>query len=204
MQKKKIAIDIDLVCTRDLGQRWFDYLVMLWKDYLTDDNYYQFIKDYENGCAEYNLTKYFNLPSYADPMLFWKQDNLYDEEPLAEGCYEVVKNLWQAGFEIYFLSHTNFDHIHSKYRFLQRNFDFLYQNDDLHFVASKSKSCMDGAAWVIIDDRVSNLIMFENENTLRILFDTPYKQDIESTQDYKLAKNWHDVEDFICQKMETL
>jgi 5'(3')-deoxyribonucleotidase len=200
MQKKKIAVDIDLVCTEDLGNRWWDYLVMLWKDHLTDDNYYQFVKDYENGCAEYNLTKYFNLPDYADPMLFWKQDNLYDEEPLAEGCYEVVKNLWQAGFEIYFISVTEPAHMQSKKDYLARSFDFM---DNINFVATDAKDCMDGC-FAIVDDRLDNLNGFENNDTLRILFDTPYKQDVESTQDYKLAKNWQDVEDFICQRMEAL
>jgi len=200
--KPKIAIDIDLVCTNDLGERWWKDLIDVWYDYQTDTQYYQFIEDYENHRCGYNLTKYFNLPNYADPMGFWKQDDLYEGECLREGCYEVVKSLWQVGFEIYFLSHTTFEHIHSKYRFLQRNFDFLYENDDLHFVASKSKSCMDGSASIIIDDRISNLNMFKSENTLRILFDTPYKQDVQSEQEHVVAKDWNSVEGYICEWME--
>ena len=114
MQNKKIAIDIDLVCTTiALGQKWWYYLTDMFYDYQTDTQYYQFVEDYKNKVAYYNLAKYFNLPDDVDPMSFWKQDNLYDEEEiLSDGCYEVVKNLWQAGFEIYFLSHTNFEHIH--------------------------------------------------------------------------------------------
>lgn len=200
--KKKIAIDIDLVCTNDLGQRWWNYLTDMFYDCQTDTQYYQFIEDYENKVAYYNLTKYFDLPEYIDTMSFWKQEDLYDCESLPEGCYDVVKNLWQAGFEIYFLSHTTFEHIHSKYRFLQRNFDFLYESGDLHFVASKSKCCMDGSATIVIDDRINNLNMFRHVDTLRILYDTPYRQDVVATEEYVVAKSWSDIEDIICKWME--
>lgn len=200
--KKKITIDIDLVCTRDLGQRWYEFLLEYYGDCLSDEEYLRFFEDWKSYDVEYNLTKYFNLPRSVDPMEFWKQEGLYDNEDLVDGCYDVVKNLWQAGFEIYFLSHTTFEHIHSKYRFLQRNFDFLYENDDLHFVASKSKCCMDGSAWCVIDDRIGNLNMFKHGDTLRILYDTHYRQDVEASEDYVVAQTWDDIEEIICKKME--
>lgn len=196
--KKKIAFDIDLVCTEDIGQRWWDFLTDTFYDCQTDAQYYQFVQDYANNAADYNLTKYFDLPWWVDTMLFWKQEDLYDSEDLAEGCYDVIKNLWQVGFEIYFVSVTEPEHMKSKKDFLIRNFDFL---DKINFIATDTKHCMDGC-FAFIDDRMENINGIEDENTLRILFDTPYKQDVESTQEYKLAKNWQDVEDFICNKME--
>ncbi|MFT1680961.1 hypothetical protein [Vibrio cholerae] len=200
--KKKIAINIDLVCTKDLGIDWYEYLVSNHGDYFYDESYERFCKDVENNQVDYNIAKYFDLPWWVYSMAFWKQEDLYDKEVLAESCYDVVKNLWQAGFEIYFLSHTTFEHIHSKYRFLQRNFDFLYESGDLHFVASKSKCCMGGSAAIIIDDRISNLNMFKHVDTLRILYDTPYRQDVVSTEEYVVAKSWVDIEDIICKWME--
>ena len=196
--KKKIAIDTDLVCTRDLGINWYEYLVFNYGYYLSDEGYERFCKDVENNQVDYNIAKYFDLPSHIDPMEFWKQDDLYDNETLPEGCYNVVKHLWQAGFEIYFVSVTVPEHMRSKKDFLVRNFDFL---DNINFVATDAKHCMDGC-FAFIDDRMENINSIEDENTLRILFDTPYKQDVESTQGYKLAKSWQDVEDFICKKME--
>lgn len=202
MKKAKIAVDVDLVCTSTVDYNWYNYLVGNYSKYMSDENYETFCKDVEEREVEYNLTKYFDLPDRVDKMAYWKQVGLYDKEYLAEGCYQVVKNLWEAGFEIYFLSNAMFGNIGSKHEFLKRNFDFLHENNDLHFVPSKSKCCMDGAASVVIDDRKSNLNMFKNEETLRILFDTRYKQDVECVQDYKVAKDWYDVENEICKWME--
>ena len=196
--QKKIAIDINLTITKNIDVSWYHYLIESYREYLTYESYEQFVKDYENGCAEYNITKYFNLPEHIDDFAYWKQSYLYEDQILAEGCYEVVKNLWQAGFEIYFISVTEPAHMKSKKDYLVRSFDFM---DNINFVATDVKHCMDGC-FAIVDDRLDNIIHFEDENTLRILFDTPYKQDVKSTQDYKLAKNWQDVEDFIVQHIE--
>lgn len=203
MQKKNkisVAIDIDLVCTKDLGQRWWDFLTTRYFDFQTDAQYCKFCSDYENGVAEYNLSKYFNLPDHIDSMSFWKQPNLYDNEDLAEGCYEVVKNLYEAGIEIAFVSHTNFEHIHSKYDFIKRHFDFLSNNDDLHFIATRSKFCTDGAFDIIIDDRNENLEYATN--ALLIKMKTPYKQYRPLDKPHTVCKTWRDVENVICDWME--
>lgn len=132
-------------------------------------------------------------------MGFWRQDDLYDNEILQNGCYEVVRNLWQVGFDIYFVSVCQPEHIQSKINFLERSFDFI---DEVKFVNTVYKGCMDGGAKIIIDDRMENLNQFKSENTLRVLFDTHYKQMVASEQEYVVAKDWGSVEDFICDWME--
>lgn len=202
MQKIKIAIDIDLCITNDLGERWLDHLYCYWLNYHTPEQARQLAQDYAKGEVEYNLTKYFNIPDYIDEMSFWKQGELYDEEVLQEGCYEVIKNLWQAGFEIAFMSHTTFEHIHSKYKFLQRNFDFLYENDDLHFIATKSKFCTDGAFDIIIDDRNEHLQYATK--ALRLKMKTPYKQNFILDKEHVVCENWFSIEEEICKHLEEI
>ena len=191
--KKKIAIDIDLTIV-DVGIEWQDWL----KFQYNHKDFDKFIDDCDKRQISYNLSEYFDILDKEEGFYFWKNSELYDHMELLNGCYDVIKNLWQAGFEIYFVSVTEPDHMNSKKDFLVRNFDFL---DNINFVATDTKHCMDGC-FAFIDDRMENINGIENENTLRILFDTPYKQDVESTQDYKLAKNWQDIEEFICDKME--
>lgn len=60
--KPKIAIDIDLCITNDLGQDWWAFLIYHWKYYQSFEQYEQFVEDYENRECNYDLTKYFNLP----------------------------------------------------------------------------------------------------------------------------------------------
>jgi 5'(3')-deoxyribonucleotidase len=199
MNKPKIAVDIDLCITNDLGQRWWDFLTYHWKDYQSLEQYNQFVEDYENRKCSYNLTEYFNLPKYVSKMGFWGQYDLYANEVLQEGCYEVIKNLWQAGFDVYFVSVCQPEHIQSKINFLERSFDFM---EEIKFVNTVYKGCMDGSAKIVIDDRMENLNQFKSEDTLKILFDTPYKQEVESEQEYVVAKDWESVESFICEFIE--
>ena len=176
--KKKIAIDIDLTIV-DMGIEWQDWLQFKY-NYKDFD---KFIDDCDKRQISYNLSEYFDILDKEEGFYFWKNSDLYDHMELLNGCYDVIKNLWQAGFEIYFVSVTEPEHMKSKKDFLIRNFDFL---DKINFIATDTKHCMDGC-FAFIDDRMENINGIEDENTLRILFDTPYKQD---------------VEDFICDKME--
>lgn len=201
MQKKiKIAIDVDLCLTSSVDYYWYDYLLDNYFQYLTYENYNRFVTEYNNSVCEYNLTKYFNLPENINPMEYWEQDDLYDEETLQEGAYEVIKNLYEANFDIYFLSYCNFTHIDSKYKFLKRSFDFM--SDEIKFVATKDKCAMDGSADIVIDDRISNLNSFTDDKTLRILRNTPYKQDGEAKVDHHVCDTWRDIENIICEWLE--
>lgn len=195
MNKKVIAIDIDLVLTPDMGKLWYDFLLNEKGFDITTNNHKQLERDFQQENVNYNISNYFNLPDGYDCMEFWKQPDLYKDIPLIEGAYGVIKELYDSGFwEIYFLSHTTFEHIFSKYDYVKTHFSFL--GDNLHFVATKSKGCMNGSADVVIDDRVSNLNMF-NRDCVRFLMSTPYQQEEEPNVDLTAVTSWDKVINYL-------
>lgn len=199
--KNKIAIDVDMVIApnEDIGVGWWEHLVEYYHDCQTLDQYNQFCDDYARGEADYDLTKYFTLPEGFDRLGWFKQD-LYDNMGIAEGCYDVIKNMYEANFEIYFVSYCQPEHEKSKENYLRRHFDFL-QGKDFHFVSTKSKGCMDGSVFMVCDDRVEFINQFK-QPTLRVLFDTPYKQHYDAEVDYVKCKTWQEVEDVFCKSLE--
>ncbi|UZV41264.1 putative 5'(3')-deoxyribonucleotidase [Vibrio phage vB_VpaM_R16F] len=202
MQKKnKIVIDVDLTITYpDIGQMWWEHLVEYYSDCQTMEQYCQFCDDYENGVAEYDLTKYFTLPDGCCRLGWFKQDDLYDNMSIAPNSYSVIRNMYEAGFDIYFVSYCQSEHQQSKEDYLRRHFDFL-QGDDFHFVSTKSKGCMDGSAFAVIEDRLDFVAQFK-EDALKILIDTPYKQECTAEVDYVKCKDWLEIEEIFVKYLE--
>ncbi len=192
--KLTIAIDVDLTITRDLGALWWMWLVEKYKRYQTLEQYTNFCCDYYQNNVEYNLTKYFNIPDYENPYAFWEQCDLYDDEVLTKGCYDVVKRLHEQGHKLIFVSHTLAGHIESKFKFLQRNFDFI---KNVAFVATMDKSIMNGCVDAVVEDRASNLALFD-DYILKLLYKTPYKQDeIVVDKQYEVCETWQQIEEQI-------
>lgn len=187
--KKAIAIDIDLTITPDMGSLWVDWLFEQGCT-LTDESFLTRRK------FSYNLADHFYVPEGVDSFGFWKQEDLYDGLPLQEPkVYDVIKKWYDAGHEIYWLSHVTFEHIFSKYYYIKNSFDFI-SKDRLHFVASKSKCCMNGSADVIIDDRNKNLNMF-TKRCQRILVDTPYEQEVRCNLPYTICRSWGEIDKMV-------
>lgn len=63
------------------------------------------------------------MTEHPDPMSFWKNPNLYDNEPTLPNAKEVLGEL-SLKHDIIFVSHCMPEHENSKRRFIQENFPF--------------------------------------------------------------------------------
>lgn len=193
----RVAIDVDLVLVNTAKGKhgWFGWLL---------DNYRHFWAetwrdDAANNNIAYNLSKYFHQPKNSDtePFDFWEQSDLYDKLEPIEGAVKGVLDLYQAGFEIYFISQCNYGHTESKVNFLQRHFGVHMAEEDFHFVATKSKGVARDFEFCI-DDRVDMLNKY-SDNTVKIRYHTVCVQDEEPKSFQYIAYNWEQVIDIIVE-----
>ena len=131
-------------------------------------------KEIKEGCPydirDLYLEELAEKPSfYREGLLeFWRSATLYDKlKPLEESIL-ALREAHEKGWEVVFISQTKGDHSKSKYYFLKEHYPFLSG-----FIATKEKHYV--RADVMIDDRNKVLNKFD-DNTLRIWYDTPYKQ----------------------------
>lgn len=159
MKKPQLAIDVDNTVI-DTNQGWYDYL-----------KYYNGLAKrakWEGDVFPYNLAELF--PSVREPMLYWKKLDYFQFEPM-EGSVEMLKKLSEH-FDIVFLSQQSGTHGRSKYYWLEDWFSFKKA-----VVLTHEKFVLNGSVVAMIDDRMSQLKGFDKEK--RILFNTPYTQDVQ-------------------------
>ena len=159
MKKPLLGVDVDLtVVSTDKG--WYDYL-----------KYYNgFAKTLEKEGEKlpYNLSKVF--PHVKEPMLYWKTLDYFQFEPL-EGSVKALQKLSEH-FDIVFISQQSGNHGKSKYYWLDEWFPFKSA-----VVLTHEKWVMNSSVVAMIDDRLNHLSGFDLDK--RILFETPYTQDVE-------------------------
>lgn len=196
MSKLNIGIDVDLTLV-DSGTAWLE-----WLDIVYGVSFGPSIKSIPKGeTVYYNLSKYFPQPSSSQvtPFDFWEDPFLYDKLKPLPGSVEAIKKLKEAGHNIRFVSHCKKGHFSSKVRFLKRHFPFV----DLEsatgdgFYATKAKNGV--AVDVLVDDRHSFLNQMD-DNVIKILFETPYDQEVElkTTPDYR-GNDWEHIGGFILE-----
>lgn len=171
MTKPILAVDVDLTVV-DTGQGWYDYLAYF--NGLGRTNFP------DNGVLPYNLSKVF--PRVQDPMEYWRNLDYFKFEPL-EGSVECLREL-SKDFHIAFISQVDGTHAKSKFQWLDHHFPFK-----AGFIPTHEKWLMNGSVVAMIDDRMKVLEGFDLSK--RILFDTPYAQDVEIEVAHKISK-WDD------------
>ena len=168
--KRRLGCDVDLTVV-DTGTAW-----RCWLDEQSDWSGLHIPKD----SPEYNLGVYY--PTVADPMDFWRELDYSALTPLP-GAMEALEKLSKY-FEIVFISANKGTHGKSKYYWLQDHFPFM-----TGFLATKEKFLMNEGVVGMIDDRLSMLKGFDFNK--RILFNTPYRQDVECKVNMTLD-GWND------------
>ena len=133
----------------------------------------------------------------------YQYHNLYEDAPLIEGCYEVLKRLHEK-YEIYVVTSyiwrddviSASDNLKNKFEYLKEMLPFL---NPKNFIFTENKSLL--AFDIRIDDRVSGL----KNGSLKLLFPSWSNQKIEEEVLKKegiiRVKDWYDVEKKI-EKME--
>lgn len=178
---RQIGCDVDLVCAQS-DRRWLEWL---------------YDKASEKDKADYSLLfcglpkQPYNLaslfPSVENPMQYWN-DLDYDQFEPIEGSVDALERI-STYFDIVFISHIEGSNVHGKTKaaWLKKHYPFL-----TGISYTREKFVMNKAIDYMIDDRMSNLKGFDFQK--RILFNTPYTQDVECGV-VKTLNSWKDVDE---------
>ena len=194
---KSVVVDCDQVLL-DIAIQWFYWLE---DRYEYDTGFCALWKNGagRNGQLPYDLTKLFRIPPEDNPFDFWKSNTLYTGMKPNEGAVEVLKEIKEAGYEIYVASRCTGSHSSSKCDWINKHFPFI---DGILLTGKrlKEKQYVARNADFFIDDSLSQVNVIEKP-TQRIWFRTNYiQEDVESKgidSDIKHALNWYQVKDII-------
>jgi len=127
--KKIILVDVDetVVCNYNQWKQWY--------------------KDETGAEIDFNNNETVNdamLTHRVDPLGFWKQRDLYDNQVPIEGSVEVITKL-RDKYDFVFVSNCFSEHLDSKVKFLRKHFG------DIPFVSTGEKGYV--KCDIAIDDR---------------------------------------------------
>lgn len=151
--KRLLGCDVDL-CLVSTDKGWRDYL----------GQKYGYVK---TPMLNYNFGEYY--PG-KDAYEYWRNLDYSQFKPI-EGSVEALEKLSKC-LRIVFISSIKGNHTKSKYYWLKEHFPFMEG-----YIATKEKYLMNNSVVAHIDDRKSMLKGFDFEK--RILFNTPYEQEVE-------------------------
>lgn len=132
------------------------------------------------------------MDRHEDPLVFFKNPNLYDTLKPRPDAVEVLNDLSKE-YDIVFVSHCFPEHEKSKLYFLKRNFNF-----DFKFISTKDKEAvkMD----VFIDDNISMLNKVKEYQP--DVFCIQYCSEISVTNnDFTKCYYWYDIEEKINEEI---
>ena len=192
---KRIICDLDLtVVHSDLG--WLEWLTNSSKVFYEES----YNHDLLNNQVQYYLPSYFELYEGVNPMDYWAENRTYPSVKLLPDAERVIKDLYEAGFDIIFVSFCMSckDQFSNKFKFLEKTFDYMLP-DELTFIPAKKKHYIRGD--YIIDDR--NQFLVEQPDDVKIIkINTPYTQDYPLDREHVLVDNWLEIEDYFCKELE--
>lgn len=178
MRKLRVGVDVDQAVV-DAADGWLGFLIGSSVNQVDWDKW-----DEDRSQWDYDLTKYI-VDFEGDPLKYWKQAGLYDTLTPIEGS-EVCINTLKEYIDFVFITHCVGDHYRSKVDFLNKFFP------DVPVIVTSSKGFVD--VDVMIDDRLDFLDQF-GDNTLKVLFPSEYKQNIEKKNNIRDEyKSWQDIQ----------
>jgi len=178
MNRKTLLVDCDgTVCDGILNKwvLWLQEQTGVEKDISKLSGY---------GIINYDLASYWKeelTEEGIDPFNFWRRKDIYEDVLPCPWSQDVLYYMWDAGWDIVFVTHIKGSHFHSKHRFLKQHFPWL-----TGVVATKEKFLVRGDA--LIDDRNEHLAsMLEGVKCIQRI--TPFSQSVELTKEH-LKYNW--------------
>ncbi|AUR89245.1 5' nucleotidase [Vibrio phage 1.121.O._10N.286.46.C4] len=184
MPRLTIGIDVDLTVTEEVLTKWVIYMLSIGK---LDKEVYRA----DNPKLEYNLTKYFPDICQESAWNFWRKEDLYDDVDCLPDAKVVIKDLYEAGVDIVWVSYCMGcpEHIRSKIKMLKREFPFIAEND-FNFIAAKKKHY--AAVDIMVDDR-NSVLQGMPDTVVCLKKSTPYTQDVELTREHTVVMDWYDI-----------
>lgn len=115
--------------------------------------------------------------------------SVWKDIELVPNCVEVVRQLHNEGYELWFITSTNPENILKKCNHLERTFPFLDVRK--HFITTPYKQMID--VDILIDDCADNVVNSKHYSS--ILFDYPWNRDIDMDKNQNVFRvnGWQDV-----------
>jgi 5'(3')-deoxyribonucleotidase len=141
------------------------------------------------GEISYNFAIYY--PEVEDCLEFWRLEDLYDDMVPIDGSVNALNKL-DSLFDIVYITAIKGNHHKSKFEFIRRYFP-----TGKGFIATKEKHLVN--VDIMIDDRASNLLKFEND-VYTILFNSPYIQGV--SHSFIPCNGWEEAYDRCMRYLE--
>jgi 5'(3')-deoxyribonucleotidase len=187
--KKLVAVDVDLTVVDSLSA-WYK-----WLSVFSDEPVLNESKSYNLYPEIRGILDRAGHPD-VDPLDFWRMDDLYDTLKPVEGSVEALKQVYDSGDILLFVSSCFPEHEKSKVNLLNKYFPFMdafISTHDKHFVAYD----------VLVDDKLEHMRLghIHRPQAQHILF-TGVRADgtIEDRFPYKQMSKWSHF-DFILNPM---
>lgn len=153
-------------------------------------------KDSGDNLRPENITEYhiekFVLPEYRGKFYrYFLDKRVWQRIEVVDGCKEVIRKLWQEGYNIIFVTKTECENLVKKRNWLNRTFPFIGEENMRKMLYScPIKQYI--RADIAIDDGLFNLT--GDRTYFSICLDKPYNQtDDSKIKRFVRVKSWNEI-----------
>lgn len=140
--------------------------------------------------TEYHIEK-FVKPEYRDNFhKYFLDKRVWQRINVIDGCQDVIKKLWDEGYNIIFVTKTECENLVKKRNWLNRTFPFIGANNMRKILFSAPNKQLIRAD-IAIDDSLDNLL--GDRTYYSICYDKSYNQTNKPIPMFSRAYNWSDV-----------
>lgn len=144
--------------------------------------------------TEYHIEKFVKPEYRKDFYKYFLDARVWKRIGVVKGCQEVIRKLWDEGYNVIFVTKTECENLVKKRNWLNRTFPFIGANNMRKILFSAPNKQLIRAD-VAIDDALFNLT--GDRTYYSICFDKPYNQTDELIPCFTRAFNWSEVYDKI-------
>ena len=143
---------------------------------------------------EYHIEK-FVLPEYRENFYkYFLDKRVWQRIKVVDGCQEVIRKLWNEGYDIIFVTKTECENLVKKRNWLNRTFPFI-GSDNIRKILYSAPKKQYIRADIAIDDGLFNLV--GDRTYFSICFDKPYNQTSNDIPNFFRAYNWQEIYSFV-------
>lgn len=142
--------------------------------------------------TEYHIEK-FVKPEYAENFYkYFLDKRVWQRINVIDSCQDVIKKLWDEGYNIIFVTKTECENLVKKRNWLNRTFPFIGANNMRKILFSAPNKQLIRAD-IAIDDSLDNLL--GDRTYYSLCYDKSYNQTDKPIPMFSRVYNWNDVYD---------
>ena len=104
---------------------------------------------------DYYIEKYVKPETRETFYEYFTDKRVWKRIKLIDNCVDIIKEFYNSGHDIYFVTSTEAENVYKKSKWLQRNFPFL--NIRKRLICIHNKKLLEGLD-VLVDDYLGNLV----------------------------------------------